>query len=175
MNQHNIMTKTSSTRNIIIIIVFTVVSAALSLVKIPSPAGSIALDSAPGFFVAAFFSPILGAIVGGLGHLASAATGGFPFGLLHLYVSFEMFLWCLIFGFIIKKYDSKFSLYFAASIALIANGLIGPLVLTITPVVNLPLSMAKALIPFLLLAAAANIFLASIAFVLISKLNIQGL
>lgn len=167
--------KTSTMKSLIIIIVFTVVSAALSLIKFPSPAGSIALDSSPGFFVAAFFSPILGSIVGFLGHLASASTGGFPYGILHIYIAIEMFIWCFVFGIIIKKINNKISLIVAGIISCLLNGVIGPLILTITPISKLPSNVAISLIPFLLLAAAVNILLATIAFIFITKIDIQGL
>src|SRR5665648_13939 len=63
---------------------FSALSVVGSFIKIPSPVGSLAFDSFPGFFVALFFGPAEGALVSGLGHLATAATSGFPLGILHI-------------------------------------------------------------------------------------------
>jgi riboflavin transporter len=167
--------KTFSQRNMIAIIIFSVVSTALGLVKIPGPAGSIALDSAPAFFVALFFSPIVGALVGFIGHIGSAATAGFPFGGLHIYVAIEMFIWVLIFGYIAKLKKTVPIIVLSGVIATLLNGLIGPLLLSITPIFNLELNIAKGLIPFLLVAAAINIILAIVAYVLIAKTKISNL
>lgn len=167
--------KTFSQRNMIAIIIFSVVSAALGLVKIPGPAGSIALDSAPAFFAALFFSPIVGAFVGLIGHIGSAATAGFPFGGLHIYVALEMFIWVLLFGYIAKIKKTIPIVLIAGILAALLNGIVGPLLLTITPIFNLELNIAKGLIPFLLVAASINIALAIISYILISKTKISNL
>ena len=164
-----------SQRNIIAVIIFSVVSTAMGLVKIPGPAGSIALDSAPAFFAALFFSPFVGAIVGLIGHIGSAATAGFPFGGLHIYVAFEMFLWVLIFGYVAKIKKTTPVLIISGIIAAILNGFLGPLLLTITPIFNLEFNIAKGLIPFLLFAATVNIALAIVSFILIVKTKISNL
>ncbi len=164
-----------SSRNLIAIIIFSVVSTALGLIKIPGPAGSIALDSAPAFFAAVFFTPLVGAFVGLIGHIGSAATAGFPFGGLHIYVAVEMFFWCLIFGYISKIKRQKIYLFISGIIAVLLNGIIGPLLLMITPVFNLEKAVATSLIPFLLFAAAANIIMAIIAYLLIVRTKISNL
>src|SRR4051812_31260365 len=80
----------SFTQSAIIIGIFSALAAAGGLIKIPSPVGSIAFDSAPGYFVAAFYGPALGSIVGFIGHLASAAVAGMPLGPMHLVVAIAM-------------------------------------------------------------------------------------
>lgn len=175
LNQINMKSSDFSQRNIIAVIIFSVVSTAMGLVKIPGPAGSIALDSAPAFFAALFFSPIVGAIVGFVGHIGSAATAGFPFGGLHIYVAIEMFLWVLMFGYLAKIKKTVPVLIISGTMAAIMNGVLGPLILTITPIFNLEYSIAKGLIPFLLFAAAVNIALAIVSFVLIVKTKISNL
>ncbi len=164
-------------KNLIVVIIFTVVAAGGGLIKIPSPAGSIALDSAPGFFVAAFFSPVLGGIVGGLGHIASAATGGFPFGVLHIFVAIEQLLWCLVFGWIIRKSNMRVvaRIIFAVAVAIILNGVVAPLLLTLIPNVGLPTPVAKGLIPFLVAASAANTLLAALAYRALARLRVPGI
>lgn len=59
-----------------------------ALIKIPSPIGTIGLDSAPGYFSALAFQPVTeGSIVAAIGHLLSAGVVGFPLGIpLHLSV-----------------------------------------------------------------------------------------
>lgn len=79
------------TRRAALIAVFTALSVVGSFIKIPGPVGSIALDSAAGFFVALAFSGGSGAAVIALGHLVSAAIAGFPLTLpLHLAIAVGM-------------------------------------------------------------------------------------
>ena len=164
-----------SVQSIISIIVFSGLSALGGVLKIPSTLGSIALDSAPGYFCAVYFNPLLGGIVGFIGHLCSALTAGFPLGLNHLFVALQMFFWCFIFGFIIRKFANMFGVILAFTVCLLLNGLGSPLLLVISPVNSLPMATAKVIIPILLLASAANILLAILAYRMISKLKISGL
>jgi uncharacterized membrane protein len=164
-----------SQKNMIAIIIFSVVSAALGLVKIPGPAGSIALDSAPAFFAALYFSPMVGAVVGLVGHLGSALTGGWPLGGLHIYVAIEMFIWVLIFGFFASRHKTILILLFAGILAAILNGVIGTLLLTVTPICNLEWAFATKLIWVLLIAAIVNITLAITAYILIVKIKLSNL
>ena len=48
-----------------------------SMLKVPSPTGTVAFDSLPGYFGAIVIGPKEGAIIAAFGHLASAATAGF--------------------------------------------------------------------------------------------------
>ncbi len=62
-----------------------------ALVKIPSPTGTVALDSAPGYFAAIAFGAIEGPIVAVIGHIFTALTTGFPLGFpVHLYIAVQM-------------------------------------------------------------------------------------
>jgi len=148
------------TRHLITISVFSALSIVGGLIKLPSFAGSVALDSAPGFFVAAFYSPILGAIVGLIGHLGSAATGGMPLGILHFAIAPLMFVICWVFGAIARKGASWLFLAGAAIIACGLNSVVLPLILI---PIGLPKEVAFALMPFLAFASALNLLLASIA------------
>lgn len=175
MKNNNTKGTSSLMRNLIVIIIFTAVSAGMGLVKFPSPVGSIAMDSAPGFFCAAFFSPWVGAFVGALGHLASAATGGFPFGFLHIYIAIEMLLICFVFGLFVTKYGKKWILIIAGIIAVFLNGVVAPWLLTLTPIQSIPNNMATTLMPILSISAAVNVFFAGVAIWILSKLNIPGI
>lgn len=64
--------------------VFSALSVVGSFIHLPGPVQTVAFDSAPGFFTALFFGPMDGAIVTGLGHLATASINGLPLGFLHL-------------------------------------------------------------------------------------------
>jgi uncharacterized membrane protein len=166
---------TISIQTIVVIVVFSALSAVGGLIKIPSPVGSIAFDSAPGYFCAAYFTPWIGAIVGFAGHLSSALTAGFPLGLNHLYVAAQMLAWCFIFGRLAKSIGGVTGLIVACVVATILNGVVSPLLLTISPFQALPLNIATGLIFVLLFASAANIVLAALAYRAISKLRVPGL
>jgi len=162
-------------RELVAIVIFSAVSAALGLVKIPGPTGSIALDSAPAFFAALYFSPRVGALVGLIGHISSAATAGFPLGGLHIYIAIEMFFWVAIFGYLSSIRKTIPFISIVGLLTIILNGVIGPLLLTITPIFNLELNIAKGLILFLSFAALINVLLASVAYVFISKTKIANI
>lgn len=86
-------------KHLAIIAIFIALSAVGALVKIPSPLGTIALDAAPGFFVAIGFSSPAGAIVALAGHLLTAATSGFPMSVpVHIAIAVGMGICALVFG-----------------------------------------------------------------------------
>ncbi|MFZ4745862.1 MAG: ECF transporter S component [Sphingomonas sp.] len=147
------------TRWAVIIGIFTALSVVGGLVKL-TPLGSIALDSAPGYFVAAFYSPALGAFVALFGHIGSAATGGMPLGGLHALIAPAMFLISGLFGIIARRGPSISYLIVAGVVAVILNGVILPLALI---PFGLPRSAAISLIPLLVTVSAVNILLASVA------------
>ena len=159
-------TRVTPFRWITLAAVFVAASALGGLLKIPSPVGSIAFDSSPGYFIAAYIHPILGGLVGSLGHLASAASAGFPLGFVHVFVSVEMFFWCGAFGLISRIKDARISLIPAAIVATLLNGVVGPLLLGFVGVVDM--SLAKGIVVILTIASGANVIVASLAIVLLS-------
>ena len=75
-----------------------------SLIKIPSPLGTIAFDSLPGFVGAALLGMGPGALIGALGHLATALNTGFPLSLpVHLLIALLMALAMASFGFFFRR------------------------------------------------------------------------
>ena len=67
---------------------------------------SIAFDSMAGFLGALVLGPVYGAIIGGLGHILTAALRGFPYTIpVHLITMFSMGLTMLAFGTVYKKAD----------------------------------------------------------------------
>lgn len=160
-------------RAVVIIAVFSALAAAGGLVKLPSPVGSIALDSAPGFFVAGFFSPLLGGLTGLAGHFASAGIAGFPLAVAHIPIAIMQFVWCFIFGWILRKGKTIQALVIASIVAIVANGVLAPLALAgLFPDYK---SLLGGLIPFLLLASAINVVMAAIAVKSLARLDIPGL
>jgi len=88
-----------SPRRVARVAILVALSGVGAFIKIPSPTGTVALDSAPGYLAAVAFSPLEGGVVGALGHLISAATAGFPLGLpIHLIIAAEMFVFAWLFG-----------------------------------------------------------------------------
>lgn len=77
---------------------FVALSVAGGMIKVPAPISSIALDSFPALIGAVLLGPAAGALIGALGHMASALLGGFPMGPLHGIVAAEMAAVMWIFG-----------------------------------------------------------------------------
>src|SRR5260370_5318719 len=149
-------------KDVVVVVIFTIASAAFSIIKLPGPVGSIALDSFPGFFSALYFSPLLGGIIGCLGHLASAATGGFPLGLAHFLVALTMFWWCFLFGYIARTVDRLWALVISSLVAIVLNAVGSPLILALVfPQFRTALS---GLIFYLFIAATVNVVLAALVF-----------
>lgn len=62
-----------------------------SYLKIPSPTGTVALDSLPGFVGALLLGYSEGAIIAFLGHILTSLNVGFPLGIpFHLLIALEM-------------------------------------------------------------------------------------
>lgn len=163
----------STDRPIIVVPIFTALSAIGSLIKLGTPVGSIALDSSAGYFVAVFYGPWLGAIVGALGHIASAATGGFPLHYLHIPIAVMQAIWCGIFGLIVRYFDKTWAILPAGLIVVLLNGIVAPYVVTvIEPDLK---NMLNTLIVMLLIASSVNVCVASVAAHLISKSQSRGI
>lgn len=155
----------SFTQVAIVIGVFGAASVVGGIVKLPVFAASVAIDSLPGYFVAGYFGPLLGGAVGAIGHLASALSGGLPFGHLHFVIAASMFFWCVAFGWVFNRLG-RFGPYFATLLAMILNGVVSPLLLI---PFGLPAGTAYSLIPILLVATALNAGLGAIAARLLSR------
>jgi uncharacterized membrane protein len=97
-------------------------SAVGAFIKLPSPTGTVALDSAPGFVAAAAFGPIEGSIVGALGHMFSALITGFPLTLpVHLLVAAATFIWVGAFGWVARRIN----IWVAIPVGILLNGVGG--------------------------------------------------
>lgn len=104
------------------IAILVAISAVGAFIKLPSPTGTVALDSAPGFVAASAFGPLEGSIVGALGHMFSALITGFPLGLpVHVLVAVATFVWVGAFGWVARHIN----IWVAIPVGTILNGVGG--------------------------------------------------
>jgi riboflavin transporter len=137
--------------------IFIALSAVGALIKIPSPVGTIGLDSAPGFFCAIAFGYLEGITVIGIGHLLTAAVVGFPLSIpVHIIVAIQMALWAVSFRWI----NRKFGIIPATVAAIFLNGVLSSF--TMFPMGGI--GAVLGVMPFLALGSAINIVIATVAF-----------
>ncbi len=160
-----------SVRSVIAAAIFSALSAATAILKLPSPIGSVGLDSFPGFFAAGFISPVVGGIVGFAGHLASAATAGFPSGPYHLLIAVGMFVACFAYGAIIRLVNRTWSVWVSVVTATTINCLIP---FACVPF-GFPYKTAILVLPFLIIAALANTVIAGVVLLIFAKLRVRGI
>lgn len=142
-----------------VIAVFVALSAVGSLVKIPSPLGTVAFDSAPGFFVGIAFGGVPGAIVALIGHLITAAMTGFPLTLpMHLIIAVGMGLCAWAFGVLGRRGNVGLVIGFVVA-AVLNSFVLGLIVLPIGGV-----AMYTGMSISLLVGAIANLAVATIAY-----------
>ncbi|WP_297519350.1 ECF transporter S component [uncultured Clostridium sp.] len=124
--------------------------------------GSIAFDSMPAFLAGIIINPVIGGIVGFLGHIFTALTSSFPLTLpIHLTIALEMMITVYIFS---KVY--KINKILGIGVAILLNG---PISVLVTGVVHsifiggMSISLfVKAMIIPLTIAGAVNIIIACI-------------
>ncbi|MFJ7930430.1 ECF transporter S component [Peribacillus sp. NPDC096448] len=139
-------------RKISAIAIFIALSAVGAMIKIPSPIGSIALDSFPALLAAVILGPVSGAIVAGLGHIISAFIGGMTLGPFHFLIIVEMAVltWMFSILYINGKKVGAFFLFFASNAFVLAL----PFAFLISP------GFYTLLVPGLTVATAVNVVLA---------------
>jgi len=143
-----------STKRIAYVAIFLALSAVGSLIKIPSPVGTIGLDSAPGYFSTLAFGGLEGFLVISIGHMLTSAVVGFPLSIpIHLFIAVQMGLWALAFRWI----KSKFSLIPACIAVIILNGIISAFTMMLTGGIG----MVIAVMPFLIVGSAINVIIAA--------------
>jgi riboflavin transporter len=142
--------------------IFISLSAVGAMIKIPSPTGTVSLDSCPGYFSAAAFGYLEGSIVAALGHLFTAFTIGFPLGLpVHLYIACQMALYVMVFRYLIKRFHPLVGII----IATLLNGVLSAYL--IIPFGGI--GLATALIIPLTIGSAVNIIIAHFAYSIVKK------
>lgn len=146
-------TRTLSVKRVAYMAVFIALSAVGALIKIPSPVGTIALDSAPGYFCGLAFGMVEGAGVIFLGHLLTAGVVGFPLGLpLHLFIGVQLAVWVLIFRWIFLRFGQ----IPAAIAAIFLNGVVSAFTMYFVG----GMGAVMGVLPFLLAGSAVNVIIA---------------
>lgn len=159
-----------SARRLAVMAIFIALSAVGALVKIPSPMGTVGLDSAPGYFVAVAFGGGMGALVIAIGHLLTSAVVGFPFTLpVHLLIAAGMAVCALVFRLLGRRGKSGW-LVAAVVAATLLNSLgVG---LVVLPVGGTALYLAV-IVP-LLMGSAVNVTVAALAYLAVSNSTLLG-
>lgn len=144
--------------------IFTALSAVGAMTKIPSPTGTVALDSCLGYFSAATFGYAEGALVAALGHLLTALTTGFPLGIpVHCYIALQMALWVMAFRFFTVRVHP----FIGIIVAVLLNGIASAYL--IIPFGGI--GLATALVIPLLVGSAANVIIANLAYSVVKRSN----
>jgi len=147
-----------STLRVARISAFSALAVVGSFIHLPGPVQTVSFDSAPGFFAALMFGPIEGALVIGIGHLATATLDGLPLGSVHLPVALGLAVAGAIVG-VVNRAGVRFRTFLALAFGVVIN--VGLIVLAV-PVLGWEATLLFA--PFLALAAIANALVAGFAF-----------
>jgi uncharacterized membrane protein len=126
-----------------------------SFIHLPGPVQTVAFDSAPGFFAALFYGPADGAVVCGIGHMATAIVNGFPLGVLHLPIALGLALAGAAMG----SFNRRYGVIPGAAIGITINT---GLIVTAIPVLGWQATLS--FLPFLAFAAIANALVASFVY-----------
>jgi hypothetical protein len=148
------------TQFIVLMGLFIAMSVVGGYIKVPNPiTSSIAFDSLPAFLATLVLGGVPGAIIGFLGHMASAGMGGFPLSIpIHLFIGVEMALIMFAFNFAAKKINKPAAII----IGIILNGFVAPACFILIPGQGMA-TFTYLLIP-LTLASTLNIILAFLIF-----------
>jgi uncharacterized membrane protein len=142
-------------RMLIMLALFSALSAVGAAIKIPAIVGSVAFDVFPALLAAALLGGGAGAIVGALGHLLSALIAGFPLGPMHGLIAIEMAVLVYIFGVLYKKNKKVI----ASILFILANAFAAPL-----PFIFLMnIAFYVAILPSLLIGSIINAVIALVA------------
>jgi uncharacterized membrane protein len=142
-------------RMLILLALFSALSAVGAAIKIPAIIGTVAFDVFPALLAAALLGSGAGAIVGALGHLLSALIAGFPLGPMHVLIAIEMSILVFIFGVLYKK-NKKGS---ASILFILANAFAAPLPF----IFIMNTAFYVALVPSLLVGSIINTVIALVA------------
>jgi uncharacterized membrane protein len=151
----NMKKQGKKTKHMVLMALFIAMSVVGGYIKVPNPiTSSIAFDSMPAYLASLIFGGFSGAIVGFLGHVLSAAIGGFPLSLpIHLLIAFQMAIIMIIFNFVAKRYN----LIAAVVIGTLLNGVGAPACLILIPNLGMPVFVG-AIVP-LTITSFMNIIL----------------
>lgn len=157
IEQQELQLSAWNVKRLSIMAIFIALSAVGALIKIPSPVGSIGMDSAPGFFCALAFGGLTGAIVIAFGHLLTAAVVGFTLTIpVHLYVALQMALWAVAYRWV----NEKLGLIPAVIVAILLNGVVSAFAML--PMMGM--GGVLMLLPFLVVGATLNVIISAVAY-----------
>jgi len=157
LEKENLKLSAWNVKRLSIMAIFIALSAVGALIKIPSPFGTIGMDSAPGFFCALAFGGVTGTVVIAFGHLLTSAVVGFPMTIpIHLYIAFQMALWALTYRWV----NEKLGLIPAVIVAIILNGVVSSFAMF--PIMGM--GGVLGLMPFLVVGAAINVIISAVAY-----------
>ena len=123
-------------------------------IKVPSPTGTVAFDSFPGYTAAIVLGATWGGCVAAAGHLISAATAGFPLGPLHIAIALGMAAAAVVFW-----AGWKVNPALGVIAATVFNGVVLPLI--VVPLFGWGLYVA--ILPSLAFDSFVNVLVAAIA------------
>ncbi|WP_022667494.1 alpha-ribazole transporter [Desulfospira joergensenii] len=149
-------TRTIPVKRVAYMAVFIALSGVGAMIKIPSPVGTIGLDSAPGYFCGLAFGYMEGIWVIFIGHLITAGIVGFPLGIpLHLFIGLQLAAWVVAFRWISQRLGPV-----AGSIAAIfLNGIISAFSMIFIGGMGAVLGT----MPFLIAGSLVNVIIAVIS------------
>ncbi len=147
-----------SSYRLVRISVFSALSVIGSFIHLPGPIPTIAFDSSPGFFAALYFGASDGALVSGIGHMATSIVNGFPLGIFHLPISLGLAAAGAVIG-MINRPGLRWSVLPALASGVAINS---ALVVVVVPVLGWAGSLS--LVPFLALASTINAIVAAAAY-----------
>lgn len=132
--------------------------------------GSVALDALPAYFGALMFGGPIGAIVGAVGHLFSAALSGFSMTIpMHLLVAVCMALACWAYNW----FNKKTNIVVASIIAILINGVI---MTFLSGFLAVALGISQSVMAFvlpmlapLLIASTINVVIAAVLYIVLKK------
>lgn len=157
---HGETAKPPKARLISEIVLFSALSGIGAIIPVPSPVGSVALDSFPGYFMALWRGTASGALVCAIGHLLSSIRSGFPLGYLHIPVTLLMALVGATTAMVNKKFGVVAGL--ASGIALNTAG-------SVLAVPAIGWEVLPILTPILFVASLINATVAGIVYGTIKK------
>lgn len=145
---------------------FIALSVVGAFIKIPSPTGTVAMDSCPGYFSALAWGYAEGGIVIALGHIATAASVGFPLGVLHILIAMLMIVAAALFRLGRAIAPSRWGLDIVMPV-LLGGTFNGLMALLLAPLLGW--GLAVAVTPSLLVASYINTIVASVTFSTVKK------
>ncbi len=143
-----------NTKKLVLLALMVALSAVGAYIVLPSPIGTVALDSAPGYLSSLLFGSINGSIVLFLGHLLSSLKMGFPLGMIHLLIAVLMGGCGIAFYYVYKKTN----IIISSVLVILLNGV----VITALLIPFLGYAFFLSMVSPLLVGSAVNIILAGV-------------